>query len=104
MALGGGKHRHPGIIMDQLTFPTMTGGKNFNNPANPGIYPTGLAGNAVAGTRARAEAEHKELIKQFETFEGVRQGTKDIILEAVHNEYLVKIEHEIMGYLNQTPR
>ena len=31
-------------------------------------------------------------------------GTKDHILEAVDNEYLSEIEHEMLGYLNQTPR
>jgi hypothetical protein len=29
---------------------------------------------------------------------------KDLILEAVDNKYLIKIEHETLGYLNQTPR
>ncbi len=31
-------------------------------------------------------------------------GTKDLILEAVDNEYLSEIEHDTLGYLNQTPR
>ena len=60
--------------------------------------------NAVAGTRARAEAGHNELINQFKTFKGVCQGTKDIILEAVDNEYLVKIKHKTLEYLNLCPR
>jgi hypothetical protein len=68
MALGVGNHGHAGIIMDPAMYTTLTGGKDFNNPANPGIYPTGLAMNAVAGTRGRAEAEQNELINQFETF------------------------------------
>ena len=29
---------------------------------------------------------------------------KDLILEAVDNEYLIEIEHETLGFLNQTPR
>jgi hypothetical protein len=90
--------------MDPTDYNTMTGGTAFVNPVNPGIYPAGLALNAAAGTRARAEAEHKELINQFETFEGVRLGTKDLILEAVDNEYLSEIEHDTLGYLNVTPR
>ena len=64
----------------------------------------GLTVNAMAGTRARAEAEHKELINQFEAYEGIKQGTKDIILQAVDNEYLAEIKHKTLGYLNQTPR
>jgi hypothetical protein len=47
--------------------------------------------------------EHKEEIKEYETFQGVIQATKDIILEAVDSEYLLKIEDEILGFLNQTP-
>ena len=78
--------------MTQTEYNTMAG-VNFNNPINPWIYPAKLAPNASTGTRARAEAEHKELINKFETFEGVRLGTKDFILEAVNQEYLIKIEH-----------
>ncbi len=31
------------------------------------------------------------------------QATKDIILEAVDNKYLLEIEDKILGFLNQTP-
>jgi hypothetical protein len=103
-ALGGGNHRHAGIIMEPAMYSLMTGGTAFVIPVNPGIYPTGLAANAVPETRARAEAEHKELINQFEVYEGIKQGTKDIILQAVDNEYLAENEHKTLGYLNQTPR
>ena len=102
--LGGGNHGHVGVIMDQVDYNTMTTGIDFVNPVNPGIYPAGLALNAAAGTRAREEAIHKELIAQFETFEGVKLGTKDLILEAVDNEYLSEIKHDTLGFLNQTPR
>jgi len=102
--LGGGNHGHVGVIMDPTDYSTMTGGIDFVNPANPGIYPTGLALNTAAGTRARDEAIHKELIAQFETLEGVKLGTKDLILEAVDNEYLSEIKHDTLGFLNQTPR
>ncbi len=60
--------------------------------------------NAAAGTRAKAEAEHKQLINQYKTFEGVSLGTKDLILEAVENKYLIKIKHVTLGFLNKTPR
>jgi hypothetical protein len=80
----------------------LTTGVPFNNPANPGNYPLTVAGNAAAGVRARAEAEHKEEVREYETFQGVIQATKDI-LEAVDHEYLLEIEDEILGFLNQTP-
>ncbi len=103
-ALGGGNHGHAGIIMEPAMYSLMTGRPAFVIPENPGIYPTRLAVNAALGTRARVEAEHKELINQFELYEGIKQGTKDIILQAVDNEYLAEIEHETLGYLNQTLR
>jgi len=79
--------------MEATAYSTMTAGIAFTDPVNPGVYPAGLAANAAATIRARAEAEHKELISM-----------RDLILEAVDNEYLIKIEHETLGYLNQTPR
>jgi hypothetical protein len=80
--------------MEPVMYSLMTGGTAFVIPVNPGIYPTRLAVNAASGTRARVEAEHKELINQFEAYKGIKQGTKDIILQAVDNEYLAEIEHE----------
>jgi hypothetical protein len=84
-ALGGGNHGHAGIIMEPAMYSLMTGGTEFVIPVNPGIYPTGLAANAAPGIRARAEAEHKELINKFEAYEGVKQGTKDNIIQSVDN-------------------
>ena len=100
--LGGGGHGHAGIIMDPARY-LLTTGVPFVNPVNPGTYPAGVPNNATQGVRARAEAEHKELVKEYETFQGVVQAMKDIILEAVDNEYLLEIEDEILGFLNQTP-
>jgi hypothetical protein len=77
-------------------------GTAFVNPPNPRTYPANVAGNAAAGVQSRAEAGHKEEIKEYETFQGVIQATKDIILEAVDSEYLLKIENEILGFLYQT--
>jgi len=100
--LGGGNHGHAGILMEPTRY-LLTAGVPFNNPANPGNYPLNIAGNAAAGVRARAEAEHKEEVREYETFQGVIQAMKDIFLEAVDHEYLLEIEDEILGFLNQTP-
>ena len=100
--LGGGNHGHAGILMDPARYLAIAG-VPFNNPANPGNYPANIAGNVAAGVRARAEAEHKEEVREYETFQGVMQATKDIIMEAVDHEYLLEIEDEILGFLNQTP-
>jgi hypothetical protein len=48
-ALGGGNHRHAGIIVKATKYLAMVG-VIFNDPNHPEIYPAGLAANAVAGT------------------------------------------------------
>ena len=78
--LGGGNHGHVGVIMNPTEYNTMTEGTDFVNPVNPGIYPANLALNAAAGARARAEAEHRELINQFETFEESDWAQKTLFL------------------------
>jgi len=49
--LGGGNHRHAGILMEPARY-LLIAGVPFNNPANPGNYPLTVAGNAAAGVRA----------------------------------------------------
>ena len=70
MTLGGGGHGHAGIVMDPARY-LLTTGVAFVNPANPGTYPAGVPNNAAQGVRARVEAEHKEHVKEYETFQGV---------------------------------
>jgi hypothetical protein len=101
--LGGGNHGHAGLIVEAAKYLAMTQ-VEFTIPPNPGIYPAGLAANATAGTRARAEAEHKEEVAQYEILKGVEQALKDIILDAVEHDYLLEIEDDTLGFLNQTPR
>jgi hypothetical protein len=96
--LGGENHGHAGIIVEPAKYLTMTGRTQFDPPANPGVYPAVLAINAAAGTRAREEAIHKELVAQYEIFKGVEQGLKDIIQGAVEADYLLEIEDETLGF------
>jgi hypothetical protein len=100
--LEGGKHGHAGINVEQARYLLMME-VIFTNPVNPGTYPANVPGNAVAGVWARAELEHKEFVKEYKTFQGVIQATKDIILKAVDHEYLLEIEDNFFGFLNQTP-
>jgi hypothetical protein len=99
---GRGNHGPAGIIIKTARYLLMTG-IAFVNPPSPGTYPTKVAGNVAAGVQAQAEAEHKEEIKEYDTFQGVIQARKDIILNAIDSEYLLEIEDEILSFLNQTP-
>jgi hypothetical protein len=101
--LGGGNHGHAGIIIENAKYAMMMGGVAFINPTNPGLYPA-IAANVTTATRAREEAVHKGLVREYEIFCGVEAGLKDIILEAVDNDYVLEIEDKILGVLNQTPK
>ncbi len=79
------------------------GGVAFVNPANLGTYPANVPANAAAGLQARAEAEHKEFVREYKTLQGFVQATKDIILEAIDQEYLLEIKYKTHDFLNQTP-
>ena len=64
--LRGGGHGQASTIVEPAKYFLMMEGTAFIAQANPGSYPAGLATNAAAGTQARAEAMHKELVAQFE--------------------------------------
>ncbi len=98
MVIGGGLNGHAGKLLSDANYATIVPCTPFVSPANPGVYPIGV----TAANRARMEAEHKEQIKVFETFTGVRMGLKDLILKAIDKDYLLEIKHKRLGFLNVT--
>ena len=104
MTLRGSNYGHAGLIVKPMKYLTMTGGTSFDLPFNPGNYPAGLATNASAKAWAKAEAEHKELITQYKILKGAEQALKDIIIEAVEEDFSIEIKDEALGFLDQTPR
>lgn len=62
-------------------------GTPFVVPANPGHYPQGPI---PALQRAQREAEHKALVVQFQTCVGASKGLKDLILQAVDEDFCWK--------------
>jgi hypothetical protein len=100
-ALGGGNNGHAGIIMDPAAYSLLSDGVDFINPINPGVYP---AGAMTTAQRPQRKVEHKELLKQFETWAGVRDGLKDLILKAFEEIYMEEIKAPTIGFLNVTPR
>ena len=100
-ALGGGRHGHAGLIIPDAEYVRRTNGEQFIVPAHPGVYPTT---NITSKTKSRREAEHKELIKQYEVCAGVEQALREKILEAVDEAYVLEWEDEIMGFMDVSPR
>lgn len=98
--LGGGAHGHAGLLLSDVDYATMAPATPFVIPANPGVYP---AGNIPAAQRGQQEAEHKALINQFQTCVGVAKGIKELILQAIDEDFLLEVRAEQTGYLNVTP-
>ena len=98
--LGGGAHGHAGLVKSVADYELFAPGTPFIIPANPGHYPQGPI---PAAQRAQREAEHKALVVQFQTCVGVSKGLKDLILQAVEEDFLLEIRDEGIAYLNVTP-
>lgn len=99
--LGGGAHGHAGLLLSDVDYAAMAPGTPFVIPPNPGVYP---AGAIPAAQRAQREAEHKALIKQFQTCVGVAKGLKELILQAIDEDFVLELRAEQTGYLNVTPQ
>ena len=97
---GGGLHGHAGLVKSAADYALFAPGTPFVIPANPGFYPQGPI---PAVQRAQREAEHKGLMAQFHTCVGVSKGLKDLILQAVDEDFLLEIRDEGIAYLNVTP-
>ena len=97
-----GDSGHAGMLMADADYMAAFGvAVPFIAPVNPGIYPEGPFPN---GTRKEREAEHDKLIEVYETYLGVSEGLKTLILQSVDEDYLLEIKHEIIGYLMVTPK
>jgi hypothetical protein len=99
-SLGGGLHGHAGLLKTVLDYDQLAPGTPFVVPPNPGIYPAGVIPAAQRGQR---EAEHKELIKEFEKCMGASKGLKDLILQAIDEDFLLELKMPGIAYLNVTP-
>ncbi len=98
--LGGGAHGHAGLIKSAADYALFAPATPFVVPANPGHYP---AGPIPAVQHVQREAEHKALIVQFQMCTGVAKGLKDLILQAVNEDFLLELHDEGVAYLNVTP-
>ncbi len=98
--LGGGLHRHAGLVKSVADYKLMVPGTPFIVPANPGIYP---AGNIPAAQHGQWEAEHKELIQQFQMCVGAIKGLKDLIMQAIDEDFLLELRVPGIAYLNMMP-
>ena len=99
-SLGGGLHGHAGLVKTDVDYELLAPGTPFIIPPNPGVYP---AGAIPAAQRGQREAEHKELIREFKKCIGVSKELKDLILQAIDEDFLLELKVPGIAYLNVTP-
>jgi hypothetical protein len=92
--LGGGLHGHTGLVKSIADYDAFVPGTPFVPPPNPGHYPQG---NIPAAQRGQW------LIAQFLTCVGVSKGLKDLILQAVDEDFLLELQAKGIAYLKVTP-
>ena len=93
---GGAKHGHLGSVMKPVLYLTETG-NTWTVPTTAGVYPTFPA--------TATDTEKKQIVAAFirdekgiVTAELVEELLRNLVLEAVNDEYYMELKHSIFGY------
>ena len=97
---GGGDHGYIGMILDDMEYTAFsTSATPFTVPRNPGPFPTTVSTDKV--DRLRQIAEHKQLIIEYDTFQGCLQATRAKIIQAIDLEWLTRLHSELLGFTHR---
>jgi len=100
---GGGEHGHVGMVVDEAEYVTFSrNGDRFLVPTNPGPYPQTVDPDKVI--RERQLAEHKAECGEYETYLGVENYLRRMIVKSIDHEWLAEIESETMGFNHLSPK
>jgi hypothetical protein len=94
---GGGEHGHVGMVVEEAEYVTFSrNAERFLVPTNPGPYPTSVDSDKII--RERQLAEHKAEVVEYETYLGVENYLRRMIVKSLDHEWLAKVESETMGF------
>jgi hypothetical protein len=93
--VGGGRHRHLGIIMMNEEFFAIADDV-FPVPDNPGASPEAVVG-MTAAVIAELTRLHCEATQVYRTYHNVDQAIRKLILEAFDNAYLNALSNEVVS-------
>jgi hypothetical protein len=100
---GGREHGHVGMVIKEAEYITFsTAGTRFLIPMNPGPYPA-----TVDTDKLVCEcqiAEHKVEFIEYETYLGVENYLRRMIVKSIDHEWLAEVESETMGFNHLSPK
>ena len=100
---GGGEHGHVGMVIDETEYITFSnGGNKFLVPKKPGPYPANIDTDEVI--RERQIAEHKAECIEYETYLGIENYLRRMIVKSIDHEWLAEVESETMGFNHLSPK
>jgi len=100
---GGGEHGHVGTVIDEAEYITFSnGGAKFVVPANPGPYPATV--DTDKAIRERQIAEHTAECNEYETYLGIKNYLRRMIVKSIDHAWLSEVESETMGFNHLSPK
>ncbi len=85
------------MVVEEAEYITFSrNAERFLVPINPGPYPTTVDPDKII--RERQIAEHKAEIVEYETYLGVENYLRRMIVKSLDHEWLAEVESETMGF------
>ena len=75
----------------------------FVTPIKPGIYDTNIPEDANEGLRARMEAIHKAVRRDYGLYEAAERGARQFIIDVVEETYIRDLKHARLFYTRVKP-
>ena len=99
---GGEEHGHVGMVVKEAKYITFSrNGDRFSAPTNPGPYPVSIDQDKVICERQIAE--HKAEIDKYETYLGVENYLRRMIVKSLDHKWLAEVESKTVGFNHLSP-
>jgi hypothetical protein len=100
---GGREHGHIDMVIEETEYIIFSrAGTQFLITTNPGPYPATVDMDKLI--RECQIAEHKAECIEYETYLGVKNYLRRMIVKSINHEWLAEVESETMGFNHLSPK
>ena len=100
---GGGEHGHVGMVVEDAEYITFfRSGARFQVSTNPGPCPASVYPDKIISERQIAV--RKAEIVEYETYHGVENYLRRMIVKSLNHEWLAEVESKTMGFNHLSPK